>query len=76
MIKFRINTKLMRAATMLLLMLLTTTTAWAHEKKTPVVTTHPTASTITYGQLLAGSNYGGKFNAPQMNDDDWDFEEE
>jgi hypothetical protein len=27
-------------------------------------------------QLLAGSNYGGKFNAPQMNDDDWDFEEE
>ena len=29
MIKLRINTKLMRAATMLLLMLLTTTTAWA-----------------------------------------------
>jgi len=34
MIKLRINTKLMRAATMLLLMLLTTTTAWALETYT------------------------------------------
>ena len=50
--------KFMRAATMLLLMLLTTT-AWAQEKKTPTVTTPPTASAITYGEMLAESTLSG-----------------